>query len=70
MTLHAGTFCQIQERLPPGSSEHPEGIAAAIAIVASKEAQLITRVDLMVRAGDGVDRRTADVSMLEETDAV
>lgn len=42
---------KFKERLPLGAPEDPEGIAAAIAFLASEDARLITGVNLPVDAG-------------------
>ena len=42
---------QFNERMPLGAPEDPEGVAAAIAFLASEDARLITGVNLPVDAG-------------------
>jgi meso-butanediol dehydrogenase/(S,S)-butanediol dehydrogenase/diacetyl reductase len=47
----AELVAKFKERMPLGAPEDPDGIAAAVAFLASEDARLITGVNLPVDAG-------------------
>jgi meso-butanediol dehydrogenase/(S,S)-butanediol dehydrogenase/diacetyl reductase len=51
MLKDAELVAKFKERMPLGAPEDPEGIAAAVAFLASEDARLITGVNLPVDAG-------------------
>jgi meso-butanediol dehydrogenase/(S,S)-butanediol dehydrogenase/diacetyl reductase len=51
MLKDAELVAKFKERMPLGAPEDPEGVAAAIAFLASEDARLITGVNLPVDAG-------------------
>jgi meso-butanediol dehydrogenase/(S,S)-butanediol dehydrogenase/diacetyl reductase len=51
MLKDAGLVAKFKERMPLGTPEDPDGIAAAMAFLASDDARLITGVNLPVDAG-------------------
>jgi meso-butanediol dehydrogenase/(S,S)-butanediol dehydrogenase/diacetyl reductase len=51
MVSDAALVAKFEERMPLGAPEDPEGIAAAMAFLASDDARLITGVNLPVDAG-------------------